>query len=349
MKGRTGKFLVLAGIVCIVIAAAFLYSCGGDGTGGSGSVALFLTDNASMYTSVTATIDRIELINTGSGATCTVLDEPTALEITDLAGVLQLISVNECPAAPYNRARIVFEKGVQLTDQSGTSSFCTFTSYKDDHNHPNVLQCNGNLCTLDVNGAVNVLARRHTGMGLDFDLKEFDVLGFNTGSCTVTMKVSPLHGPHLWNLGLLRGVTGLVTNLSFTTQTFDLARGRHTFPVLYSGVTSTGIDALLQRAQDDRLRTQVLAASIDFETKSVTASAIYVKVEGVISNIDPQAQTFTLTYKGGKTMEVDYTGATVLGTLSDGMWVGVKLEGHDGQRYLAAKVKNWIEGAACDN
>jgi hypothetical protein len=263
---------------------------------------------------------------------------------------LQLISMNECPAVPYNRIRIVFEKEVKLTDDTGTSSSCAFSSYKDGHNRPNVLQCNGNVCTVDVNGAVNVLARQHTGMGLDFDLKEFDVVGFNTGSCTVTMKVSPIHGLHLENLGLPRGVTGLVTNLSFSTQTFDLARGKHTFPVISSGVTATGIDWLLQKAQDDRLRTQVLASSIDLATKSISASAIFVKAEGVISGLDPQAHTFTLTYKGGRTMDVDYAGAIfVLGTLSDGKWVEVKLNGFDGQRYLAAKVKIDTEGRECDN
>jgi hypothetical protein len=161
------------------------------------------------------------------------------------------------------------------------------------------------------------------------------------------MKVSPIHGPHLGNLGYPRSITGLVTNLSFTTQTFDLARGRFTFPVLYSGVTATGIDALLQRAQDDRLRTQVLTSSIDLATKSITASAVYVKVEGVVSDL--QSSTFTLTYKGSRTMTVESSDALVTGVLSDGSWVEVKLKGYEGLRYLAAKVKIESEGAECDN
>lgn len=88
--------------------------------------------------------------------------------------------------------------------------------------------------------------------------KEFDVNGFNTNSCTVTMRVSPLHGP-LKNFGYPASIMGLVANLSFMNQTFDLLREKRTFPILYSGDMSSqqpGIDALQQRAQEDRLRTQ---------------------------------------------------------------------------------------------
>ena len=83
--------------------------------------------------------------------------------------------------------------------------------------------------------------------------------------------------------------TGLVSNLSTTAMTFDLTtRSTRTFNVLYSGISSTAqpdLGALLQRAQDDRLWTQVTASTIDLSTNAITADKIEVKVAGVISGL----------------------------------------------------------------
>jgi len=60
--------------------------------------------------------------------------------------------------------------------------------------------------------------------------------------------------------------------------------------VLYSEITPSqqpGIDALLQRAQDDQLRVKVMASmasQIDLTNHTIEASAIYVKLEGTIAS-----------------------------------------------------------------
>lgn len=342
--------LAILSVIALIISVAF-YSCQGDGgSRATGTVAVYITDDMSMlYSQVTATIDDIELMSTGTGETCDVLTSPTRVNIANLADVMQLINVTECPAGPFNRIHIEFEKNVQLmSGPSGTGmpSLCSFVSFKDETgSQPNLLQCDPatNICTLNVNGAVNVLARQHNKLALDFSLKDFDVAGFGTPACAVTMKVSPLNASDMAKRG--EAITGLVSGLSVTDQTFDLTRGNRTFSVLYSGITSTdqpGLDTLLQRAQDDRLRTRVTAQNIDFTNNTITASGIIVKVEGVVSNLVP-GSSFSLNYgpAGTRNIGVDYTNAIVEGTVSEGSWVNVKLYGYSNvtSRFLAGKVE----------
>jgi hypothetical protein len=345
------KILYLLAVITLVtgFAGLLLYSCGGGGGGGTTSapVGLYLTDDMSLFTQVTATIDKVQILNIGSGASCDVLTTPTAVDITQLANVMQLVNVAACPAVPYNRIHIEFEKSVELTSAPtgsvpGTTSLCSFVSYKDEGNRPNVLSCSGTTCSLDINGAVNVLVNQPNKLALDFHLKDFDVDSFGTPStCSVTMKVSPLHAGEMENLGYPEGITGLISNLSTTDQTFTLTRGHTTFSVLYSGITTTqqpGLDSLLQRAATDGLRVKVMSSNIDCRTKTITASAIYMKIEGTVSSLNTTDHTFTLTYKGGKTIPVDYSNAVVDGTLADGASVAIKLYGFDSVNYLASRV-----------
>lgn len=344
---------VLLPVIVVTLVLGFsaflLYSCGGGGGGGntsSAAVGLYLTDDMSLFTQVTATINKVQVLNTGSGASCDVLTTPTAVDIAQLANVMQLVSVATCTAVPYNRIHIEFEKSVELTSAPtgsvpGTTSVCSFVSYKNEGNQPNKLVCNGTICTLDINGAVNVLVNKPNKLALDFNLKEFDVASFGTSSCSVTMKVSPIHAVEMEALGHPEGITGLISNLSTTDQTFTLTRGNTTFSVLYSGITTTqqpGLGNLLQRAEADGLRVKVMSSNIDFMTKTITASAIVVKIEGTVSGLNTTAHTFTLTYKGGKTIPVDYSNAVVDGVLTDGVNVEAKLYGFDTVNYLASRV-----------
>jgi hypothetical protein len=342
---------VIAVTLVLGFSAFLLYSCGGGGGGGgntsSATVGLYLTDDMSLFTQVTATINKVQVLNTGSGASCDVLTTPTAVDIAQLANVMHLVSVAECPAVPYNRIHIEFEKSVELTSAPtgsvpGTTSLCSFVSYKNEGNQPNKLVCSGTICALDINGAVNVLVNKPNKLALDFNLKEFDVDSFGTPStCSVTMKVSPIHAVEMEKLGHPEGITGLISNLSTTDQTFTLTRGKSTFSVLYSGITTTqqpGLGDLLQRAETDGLRVMVMSSSIDCLTKTITASAIVVKIEGPGSDLNTTTHTFTLTYKGGKTIPVDYSTAVVDGTLADGAWAEVKLFGFDTLNYLASRV-----------
>jgi hypothetical protein len=344
MRKKSVLFSIISGTAVLFMTAVLLYSCSGNSgsDAGSGTVALYATDSMSDYQQVTATINRIAVLNTGSGASCDVLTTPTTINIANLPNVLQLLNVTDCPAVPYNRLHIEFNKSVELMDIAGTQSSCSFVSYKDDSNRPNALQCNGTTCTLDINGAINVLVNHSNNMALDFDLKDFDIVSFGTSSCAVTMKVSPIHGNGFRHLGYPERITGLVSNLTTSTQTFDLSKHNKVFHVLYSGITSTqqpGLDELLLRAQQDGLRTRVTTSTIDYATRTIDASEILVKVEGLVSNLTPT--NFTLTYKMGKTMSIDYSSAAVKGALANDAWAEVKLYGYDGatSNFLAARVE----------
>ena len=346
MKSRRIVHLLAAGIVTALLAGMMLYSCSGGGGGAaqSGTVALYLTDAMADYKQVTATIIEIDLMNTGSGASCRVFTGPKTFDITDLDAVMQLIDVSSCPAVPYNRIHIEFAKDVKLMDLTGSTSSCTFTSYKDQLNKPNALACGQDTCTMDINRAVNVLVNKQHKLALDFDLKNFDVVNFGDPStCSVTMKVSPLHAGDMEALKHPEAITGLVSNLSTTDRTFTLTRGNVSFSVLYSGITSSrqpGLDTLLRRAQDDRLRTRVVSSQIDLAGHAITATAIYVKIEGTIAagSLNTTSHTFTVNYGSGRSIAVDYSSASVCGVLAEGGWVEVKLYGFNGTSFLAAKV-----------
>ncbi len=351
MKRKKVLLLSAAAVLVLGFTSFLLYSCGGGGGGGSASTAtvgLYLTDDMSLFTQVTATINKVQVLNTGSGESCDLLTTPTAVNVAELSNVIQLVNVSECPAAPYNRIRIEFEKSVELTSgptatPPNTTSPCTFVSYKDEADHPNTLSCSGTSCTLDINGAVNLLVSQPNKLALDFDLKNFDVVSFATPSlCSVTMKVSPLHAGDMEATGHPERLTGLISSLSTTDQTFTLTRGQSSFNVLYSGITTTqqpGLGSLLQRAEADGLRVRVTSANIDFVTNTITASSISVKIEGTVSDLT--ASTFTLTYKDGKTMTVDYGTAVAEGTLANGASVAVTLYGFDSvnSRFLASRVE----------
>lgn len=348
MSTKKAIFNAVAVAVVFVVSLSLFNSCGGEGGGPSvpnGSVALYATDSMSDYKQVIATINKVSVMNTGSGAVCDVLTTPTTIDIANLSSVLQLLNVANCPAVPYNRVHMEFEKSVELMNYAGQKSSCLFTSYKDDARRVNTLTCSGATCTLDINGAVNVLVNQYSKVALDFDLKDFDVVSFGTGtvSCSVTMKVSPLHGNAFGNPFRYEGITGLVSDLTTSTDTFTLSRGRLSINVLYSGITSTrqpGLDDLLLRAQQDGLRTRVTTSSIDYAGKTIEASGILVKAEGLVSNLTTSTHTFTLTYKKGKTMMVDYGAAVVKGDLLNNAWAEVGLYGYGSasKNFLAARV-----------
>ena len=355
MSKKNAFIGVIAGTVLLIIAVTVFNSCSGGNSGGgtsTGTVALYATDDMSDYKQVIVTINKVTVLNTGSNATCDVLttmttpSTPLTINIANLSNVLQLLSVAECPAVPYNRLHIEFDKSVELMNSAGTPTACSFVSYKEA-NHVNRLNCNGESCSLDINGAVNVLVNQYNKVALDFRLKDFDVDNFGKPSCSVTMKVSPIHGKEFENLYRHEAITGLVTNLTASTDTFTLSKHHHSFTVLYSGITSSqqpALDDLLQRAQQDGLRTQVTTSTIDYASKTIEASEIFVKVEGLVSNLTTTNHTFTLTYKKGKTMTVDFSKAVVKGSLANDAWAEVKLYGYDGTSannplFLASRVE----------
>lgn len=91
------------------------------------------------------------------------------------------------------------------------------------------------------------------------------------------------------------------------------------------------------------MRTLVTTSTIDYASKTIEASEIFVKVEGLVSNLTTTNHTFTLTYKKGNTMTVDFSKAVVKGSLANDAWVEVKLYGYDNslstEKFLASRVE----------
>lgn len=350
-------------IFSFLLTFGLIYACGGGGGGGNaanGTVSLFATDDISDYRQVTATITKVQLVHTGTGLTCDVLKDPQIIDIANLAGVLHMLDVSQCSSGPYNRIHIEFDKTVELMDKYNTPATCSFTSYKDDDfkpgHQPKQLQCdpNSGICTLDINGAVNVLANQYTNLALDFNLKEFDVEYFGQQNCTVTMKVSPLHASDIDDLkahqGYKEGVTGYVSDLNTGVKTFTLKTKKGiTFIVDYSQASYSnnpqpGIDDLLDFAAKNMLKVRVMSDNIDFVNSAIMAATIYVKVEGMVKNLSGNSFTLGNTAKG-ISISIDYSDAAahahVDGTLQNDTWVEVKLFGYDSVtiKYLAHEVE----------
>src|SRR3990172_10659011 len=123
---------------CISLSGLLLYACGGGGgsssggasaAAGSGTVALFATDDISNFQQVKATVASVQLVHAGSNTTCDVLTTPETFDLSDLSSLFELLGTTTCTARPYNRLRIEFEKAVALTDNTGfTNEPCSFSS-----------------------------------------------------------------------------------------------------------------------------------------------------------------------------------------------------------------------------
>ncbi len=335
--------------------AALIYTCGGGGGGAKGEVAVYVTDDMSGFEQVAAVANAVQLVHTGSGAACPVLRNEE-IDIVDFSSTLDrfamdtmsLVAMADCPARSYNRLRFVFGREVVLAS-GGITNACTFaaeTDFGGQPGGPNRLRCRGDACAIDINGAVNVFANQTSKLALDFDLKEFRVEGFPGEDCTVTMmKVSPLNAAGMQgkkNNGYHERLSGFITDLPLEEeQEFTLTGKGRDFLVDYSGVAQPGIYNALTLAAEERLEVKVLSSNIDFDSSSVIATAVYVKGEGIIDNLDGSANTFVLTYNDN-TINVDFTDAVVDGAIDNGSYVEVMIHGWrmDGKGfYLAGKVE----------
>ncbi|MEN8262772.1 MAG: DUF4382 domain-containing protein [Nitrospirota bacterium] len=350
MKKILWLLLIVSSVLLIPI---ILMSCGdgggssSNGSDSSGSVALYVTDSPDEdYKQVELTINSAQLLHTGSGTTCDVLKSPETIDLTDIASVLKLLDVTSCSARSYNRIHIELKDQGNLIDLKDVADTCTLTSYKDEKDNPNVLYCIDNACSMDINGAVNVLANKGSGLALDFELKDFElkdfeVRNFNSVSdCTVTMKVSPLNASDVDNYD--EGTSGTISSLNTDDDTFILTATSGSFTVFYDGITNQQrIDDLLTFAQSNALEVEVKSTSIDLAAFTIDATVIHVEIEGTISNLDDTVtHTFTLTYQTSKTITVDYTGAEeVEGVLVNNVVAEVELQGYDGINYLAREIE----------
>lgn len=342
----------------------FYYACGG-GSGGNtstGTVSLYLTDDMGDFKQVLITLDKVQLLHTGSGTACDLLSEPETLDLANLAGVLQLLDISECPVQPYNRVRLEFAKAVGLMDQNGDPGECLFESYKDkvNPNQPNVLNCLDGDCTLSSNGGINVIADTINPFALDFDLKNFEVADFGQPECRVTLRVEPQNSNDIDDkmaAGYKKSTTGYVSDLDIDADSFTLTTKKGAvFPVdyaqaLYQGASQPDLDGLLQFAADHGLRVRVMTTGIDIAGGSaIVAATIYVKLEGRVGGLDDLNHLFVLTNTAkGIAITVDYSDAAghgrVEGNLADDSWVETKLFGSASDTYLAHEVEVEDENA----
>lgn len=326
-----------------LIAGVIMPGCSGSGSTSTGSVALYATDDISAYQQVNATLKKVRFTHTGSGSACDVLTAEQTTDLTELASLFELLAAAECPAQSYNRLHLEFDQSVTLADSVGTTSACSFNSYKDENNNPNVLICSGGNCSLDITGAVNVLASQTNETALDFDLKNFDVTDFGLPTCSATMKVSPLNASGMQAKGYNKSVVGSISGLDTAAKTFTLTRGTTVFSANYPAVNQAGIGSVLTLAQSDGLKVRAVG-SIDSTTNTITASSLYALKEGTVSNLDTGNKTFSFTYSltqgGFKTITVSYlNAASIEGALSDTARVEVQLSTFDGSAYGAYKIR----------
>lgn len=362
---RYSKYLLA--IPVALIAAALLHACGGGGgsdggdrgaaMAGSAVVTGYVTDDLAGYESVVLTLKSVQLRHT-SGRSCEIIPEQPPTDVAELGRdqLVSLVDTTDCEAGPYNRLFVQLDDDVALRETATSDLLsCKFVSYMESgFPLPNRLACNGDTCSLNITGAVNLIAMNHEHVALDVDLKQF-IVDTSVTPCEVTLKVSPVHASNKLAAGYRIALSGTVSGLDGVNDQFTLTARGKSFTVKYVGVTDQpGIDALLQLAATDQLRTTVRCQTLDRTmtppvcTAQTVAlqplKAITVKAKGTITLLSLAAQTFTLSSGVGPTLlPVNYAQAAdlgkVTGTLADSAVAGVMLYGFESAFYLARAVE----------
>lgn len=352
----------------LAILTSLTLSCGKNGEeeadntlAGPGTVAVFITDNISYFKQVIATVDSVSLVNTDARRSCAVLKTPVTLDLSNLTNFAQFVDAAECPSGPYNRIDIRFQRDVLLMDQLDTPSACRFAFSLDENGGATPLACDPNgECGINIRGAarqgaVTVRPGTTNDLGIDFNLKQFEVADFGDPQlCSVSLKASAMDAASLNNSGRAHGLTGAVADFDPSAKTFTITKAGRSFSVDYSAVNSAlqpGIDTLLQTAVDNGLKVKVLGSSIDPSSGSITASRVFVKAEGTVSALAGlPIWTFTLTNQQGLPLQISYKPPAVVdGTLADGVWAAVTLDGYRTDEYLLMRAEILPQGMAIED
>jgi len=359
-----GDHKTLLAILVALLTAASLYACGGGsvggggGTAGSATVSAYVTDDLGGYDSVVLTLNSVQLRHP-SGRSCEIIRGPLVIDAAELGRdeIVEHVNTTTCEAGPYNRLYVEVDDDVtlrQTVNNQPSTDACKFVSYYDDNSaRPNRLACTNGICSLDVTGAVNLVAGGHEHVALDADLKQF-IVDYTTTPCEVTLKVSPLRADDKLAAGYRMSLSGTVSSLDTAADNFTLTVAGNPYKVQYAGVTDQdGLDTLLGRAATDGLRATVRCQTIDSSTTSPTCTAqtvaaqplkaIAVKARGTISALDTGIHTLTLGYGASTTLPVNYAKATELGTvegtLANGAGAEVKLHGFNLDSFLAREIE----------
>ncbi|MDA8086423.1 MAG: DUF4382 domain-containing protein [Nitrospiraceae bacterium] len=338
---KPGKSRVIDLMSLIIGAGLLLASCGGGGgsspaagaanpSGGSSSgasqtaaVGLFMTDDASGFGQVSAIINSVTLLNSGSGQSCTVLSSPVHIDLANLSDVMELVKTSNCPAGSFDTVRIAFSNAAGLTDSGGTSSTCAFTSFSSGQPSPDTMSCSGNNCTMDLNTQANILASQNNRVGVDFDLKDFTVTGFGTRVCSVTVRVNPLSGPQMDAMGFHPGITGMIAGATGSTVTINT--GARSFIINASSMGQSDFQGFMQTAQTKGFPAIADCTNFDFNAGTCQAGKVLAVATGMVSNLDTSNHTFVLTLNDGTHLDVGFPNANVKGMPEDGQLAVVDL------------------------
>ncbi len=172
------------GLVALILTTLILTSCGGGTSSSSGShtASLFVTDDLSTnYQQVLVTIYKVEFEKSSDGSTITAFDDPQGVtyDLRELSGVMAMLTGSSLEPGSYNRVLITVGRDIVLVDNTGTQ---ITPNPQFEENTWTV--CSGGQCTVEVPGAVNVIAGG--SVILDFDLKQFT---YDSVTNTVSAKV----------------------------------------------------------------------------------------------------------------------------------------------------------------
>jgi hypothetical protein len=355
----------------LVFSLIFLNSCGQQGSGvsrrtseadtlsGPSSVGIYITGDASQFRDVLATIEKVDLVNTGTGAACEILTIPTTVNIADLDTVMQLLNLTECAAGRYDQIHLEVNKSVQLVSAGSTTApepalLCSFASSGDESNVLNPLECSGPLCSLRFKNEV-IIAAGENRLAFDLGLRSDEVEHLGDASlCSAAVRVAPVSGDAMTELARVEAITGLVSDVSATDNTFMLVRGSATFTVNYSAIArdrQPGLDRLLRLAREDSLRVNVVTSRIGAMDGTIRADALFAKIEGVASNLATAASATALcSIRGSQTLTVDYSNAPGhASSPAEDTWVTARLYGHDSMNFLASRLSFQPNGSITDS
>ncbi len=362
MSTSIKQYRTFSGFIILSL-SLLLFSCGNEhkttpSSAQTGTVGFYVTDSIADYKQVIMGINKVSLVNSGTETICTVLTEPVTLDIPKLADVLQLVDVVNCGNGPYNRIHLEMQQEVTLMDKNGSNAACKLGSYLDNGGNVNRLQCDPatGTCTLDITGAVRrgsleIFAGQANKVAVDFDLKNFLVTDFGEADCSVTMKVTPLHAADIIQSKRPETVSGIIADLDAEAMTFRLKKGGSKFIFSYAAIADAhpGLGLLLRKAQDDVLKVWIQAPDLGSDS-GVKTTAVLVKVSGNISGLNEVEKTFTLTYKGKRTITVSYGAADTLeGTLTEPARAEVKLYDSANGVFPAASIKIKAGNSDSDN
>jgi len=355
------------GVLVTALAIGTVFSCGGGGggsgsysAGGGTSLPLYLTDDASVYPSITVTLYEVNLC---SDAQCVQKvnlfssQQGVEVDLAKLNGVLQYIGNVSVPQGTYNRLELIFDKSLTITDQSGNTHNAVFTPMEEKPNKPNTVQCDTNKCYIRFNGTVNPFADGR--LVIDFDLKEFEV-NTNSNPWQVTeVKVKPLTKSEMSSgtsythkiYMTVQGVSGNTITGQWMGKTYTVnvnpgtvCEINHVYTTNCVGQIQTGMCIEVKVQGDPAVSTTLDAIKIENENskKCMTSSGSnpplggYIKLKGSVTGKGSDDFTFTInTYNNPIKVtqgtyceyqkDVYMTGSACFDNLQTGCFVEVKV------------------------